>query len=217
MIKNIMFDMGGVVFRQNSEEAYRRFREAGIDPDFYMGDYGQKDFFLDVETGEIGADEFCRKMAKASGREHISWGEAQHCWLGFIRDVPMGRLHNLLTLRKSYHVCLLSNTNPFIMAFTRSEKFCAEGRPISHYFDSLFCSYEMRAYKPHPDIFLKALATDNMKAEETVFVDDSRKNIDAAEALGIHGMHVKPDEDWMEGLMLLLGRFNGEASLATQL
>lgn len=50
MIKNLLFDMGGVVFRQNSEEAYRRFREAGIDPAKYMGYYGQKDFFLDVST-----------------------------------------------------------------------------------------------------------------------------------------------------------------------
>ena len=48
MIKNILFDMGGVIFRQNSEEAFRRFREAGVNTDEYMGEYGQKGFFLDV-------------------------------------------------------------------------------------------------------------------------------------------------------------------------
>lgn len=204
MVKNILFDMGGVVFRQNSEEAYRRFREAGIDPDGYMGEYGQKGFFLDVETGKIGADEFCRRMAETAGRESVSWDEAQYCWLGFIRDVPLERLHNLSKLREKYHVCLLSNTNPFIMAFTRSDRFSAEGRPISDYFDTLFCSYEMQAYKPNPDIFLKALAADGMKAEETVFVDDSLKNVRAAEALGIRGLHVAPDEDWMKNLTALL-------------
>ena len=167
----------------------------GVNTDDYMGEYGQKGFFLDVETGKIDAGEFCRRMAEVAGRESVSWDEAQHCWLGFIRDVPVDRLHNLLKLRTEYHVCLLSNTNPFIMAFTRSDKFSDEHRPISDYFDTLFCSYEMRAYKPEPDIFLKALAADGMKAEETIFVDDSLKNIRAAEALGIRGLHVAPDED----------------------
>ena len=47
MIKNLLFDMGGVIFRQNSEEAYRRFRAMGVNTDDYMGEYGQKGFFLD--------------------------------------------------------------------------------------------------------------------------------------------------------------------------
>lgn len=196
--------MGGVVFRQNSEEAYRRFREAGLDTDLYMGDYGQKDFFLDVEIGKISAEEFCEKMAEAAGRESVSWDEAQYCWLGFIRDVPVERLHNLLKLKEKYHVCLLSNTNPFIMDFTRSEKFSTEGKPISFYFDTLFCSYEMKAYKPNLDIFQMALATDNMKADETIFIDDSLKNIKAAESLGIHSLHVEPDEDWIDRLNSIL-------------
>lgn len=165
--------------------------------------------FLDVETGKIDADEFCRRMAEAVGRESVSWEEAQYCWLGFIRDVPVDRLRNLLKLREEYHICLLSNTNPFIMAFTRSDKFSDEHKPIGDYFDTLFCSYEMQAYKPNPDIYLKALAADGMKAEETIFVDDSLKNVKAAEALGIHGLHVAPDEDWMEKLTELLRVCNG--------
>jgi len=205
----MLFDMGGVIFRQNSEEAFRRFREAGVNTDEYMGEYGQKGFFLDVETGKIDAGEFCRRMAEAAGRESVGWDEAQYCWLGFIRDVPLSRLHNLLKLKEEYHICLLSNTNPFIMAFTRSDKFSDEHKPISDYFDTLFCSYEMQAYKPEPDIFLKALAADGMKAEETIFVDDSLKNIKAAEALGIRGLHVAPDEDWMEKLTALLHICNG--------
>ncbi|MBQ8224030.1 MAG: HAD family phosphatase [Bacteroides sp.] len=206
MIKNILFDMGGVIFRQNTVEAFRRFREAGIDADYYMGEYGQKDFFLDVETGKIDAEEFCRRMASVSGCESVSWEKAQYCWLGFIRDVPVERLHHLLELKEHYHLCLLSNTNPFIMNFTRSQRFSSDGKPISFYFDSLFCSYEMGAYKPNPDIFQQALDRDGMKAEETLFVDDSLKNIQAAEAVGIKGLHVKQNADWWEDLNVLLGK-----------
>lgn len=196
--------MGGVIFRQDSEEAFRRFREAGLDPEKYMGAFGQKEFFLDVENGKIDADTFCRKMAEASGREHVSWEEAQHCWLGFLRDVPVERLHYLLELKKHYHVCLLSNTNPFMMSFTRSIKFSSDGKPISFYFDTLFCSYEMKAYKPDSEIFIKALDTDKMIADETLFLDDSMKNIVAAQCLGIQTLYVKTNEDWRDRLTLVL-------------
>ena len=196
--------MGGVIFRQDSEEAFRRFREAGLDPEKYMGAFGQKEFFLDVENGKIDADTFCRKMAEASGREHVSWEEAQHCWLGFLRDVPVERLHYLLELKKHYHVCLLSNTNPFMMSFTRSSKFSSDGKPISFYFDTLFCSYEMKAYKPDSEIFIKALDTDKMIADETLFLDDSMKNIVAAQRLGLQTLYVKTNEDWRDRLRLVL-------------
>ena len=196
--------MGGVIFRQDSEEAFRRFREAGLDPEKYMGAFGQKEFFLDVENGKIDADTFCRKMAEASGREHVSWEEAQHCWLGFLKDVPVERLHYLLELKKHYHVCLLSNTNPFMMSFTRSCKFSSDGKPISFYFDTLFCSYEMKAYKPDSEIFIKALDTDKMIADETLFLEDSMKNIVAAQRLGIQTLYVKTNEDWRDRLTLVL-------------
>ena len=196
--------MGGVIFRQDSEEAFRRFREVGLDPEKYMGAFGQKEFFLDVENGKIDADTFCRKMAEASGREHVSWEEAQHCWLGFLRDVPVERLHYLLELKKHYHVCLLSNTNPFMMSFTRSSKFSSDGKPISFYFDTLFCSYEMKAYKPDSEIFIKALDTDKMIADETLFLDDSMKNIVAAQRQGIQTLYVKTNEDWRDRLTLVL-------------
>ena len=208
MIKNILSDMGGVVFLQDTQEAFRRFRSYGLDPDFYMGAYGQKGFFLDVETGKIDADEFCRRMAEATGRDHISWDEAQYCWLGFLKSVPVNRLHFLSKLKANYHLCLLTNTNPFIMGFTRSNRFSDDGRPISDYFDSPFCSYEIKRYKPNPDFFEYALEADGMKADECIFLDDSLKNVQGAEALGIHGFHVAPDEDWTTRLAETLSRLN---------
>ncbi len=203
-IKNILFDMGGVVFIQDTAESVRRFSHLGLDTARYMGDYGQKEFFLDVETGAIDDNEFCRRMAQAAGRESVSWEVAQYCWLGYVKEVPEERLKWLLELRKDYHVCLLSNTNPFIMSYMRSEAFSRQGKPISDYFDTLFCSYEMGVCKPGAEIFQKALAQDGMSPDETVFVDDSKRNVEAARQLGIHGLHVKTNDDWMTSLQVML-------------
>lgn len=204
MIKNILFDMGGVVFRQNTQEACRRFGAMGIDTDRYMGEYGQKEFFLDLETGKIDADEFCRQMARVTGKGHISYDEAEYCWLGFIENVPDENLRHLQELRKSYRLGLLSNTNPFIMGYTRSKRFSHDGRPITDFFDDFYCSYEMRVCKPSAEIYLNTLEKGGINPNETIFVDDSMKNIEAAQAVGIHGLHVPSNGDWMKPLSEML-------------
>lgn len=200
--------MGGVVFLQDTTEAFSRFRAAGIDPDAYMGAYGQKDFFLDVETGAITASEFCRRMAEATGQESVSFESAQRCWLGFIAGISGKRLNALRQLREHYRVCLLSNTNPFIMDYTRSEAFDGRGHGIGHYFDRLFLSYEMRVCKPDERIFRMALDAEKMLPEETVFVDDSSKNTAAAEAMGIHALHIETNTDWTGPLKSMLAELN---------
>lgn len=208
MIKNILIDMGGVIFRQNTIEACRRFQALGLDTDFYMGEYGQKDFFLDLETGKIDTDEFCRRLAEVTGKDSISYDEAEYCWLGFIKDVPMEGLCNLEKLRENYHLGLLSNTNPFIMGYTRSSRFCTEGRRITDFLDTFYCSYEMGVCKPNAEIYTKAIEMGGYKLEETLFVDDSKKNIEAAESVGIKGLHVDANSDWYTPLLAKLNELN---------
>lgn len=203
MIKTILFDMGGVVFLQDTAEAFRRFTEIGVDARQYIGDYGQKGLFLELENGDISAEDFRAGISRLVGRD-LSWEQVQHCWLGFLKSVPPDRLANLLALRKNYRICLASNTNPFIMAYTRSDRFSGDGHGIGHYFDYLYCSYEMGCCKPREEFFRKILASEGLGPQEVVFVDDSRKNIDAAEAVGIKGVWVAPDSDWLPALKQVL-------------
>ena len=203
MIKTILFDMGGVIFLQSTEEAFRRFTEIGIDANEYLGDYGQKGIFLDLENGKIDDETFRRELSKLAGKD-LTWEEVQHCWLGFLKRVPKERLENLNKLRSKYRVCLASNTNPFIMAYTRSNEFSGDGHGIGEYFDYLYCSYEMGECKPDEAFFRKILVAENVLPEEVIFVDDSKKNIEAAEKLGIHCLWVAPDSDWMPKLETML-------------
>ncbi len=208
MIKNILFDMGGVIFDQDTDKALERFRAAGVDTDKYIGKYEQQGCFLDLEIGKISEDEFCEKMAEIAGRDSISLEEASGCWQGFYKDTPVYKLHALEELRNKYHLGLLSNTNPFMMASTDSPNFSSEGKPISDYFDTLFLSYEMKLYKPSKEIYLEALRRDGMKPEETLFVDDSQRNIDGAESVGIHGLYVPSNTDWRPLLAAKLEELN---------
>jgi putative hydrolase of the HAD superfamily len=66
----------------------------------------------------------------------------------------------------------------------------------------------LKDYKPSLTIYQKVLEQAGIKAEESVFLDDGPKNIEAAEQVGIHGLLVPKNEDWMPNLMALLNEEN---------
>lgn len=196
MIRNILFDMGGIIFTQDMREAARRFRRIGLDTDKYMGEFAQQGFLLDIEKGTIDCETFCRMLEQVTGRGHISFSEARHCWLGYVRDVPVARLHTLESLRGKYTLGLASNTNPFVMDYADSPGFSTDGKPVSAYFDFLFTSFTMGICKPSPEYFEEAMRIGGMLPEETLFFDDSLANVAGACSVGIRGIHIPQNEDW---------------------
>lgn len=205
MIRNLIFDLGGVVIKLDQDEAIRRFHALGIaDAREQMGVYGQTGIFLELERGDIDVETFCRKLAEQAHKDSISYDEAQWGWLGYVKEVPAVRLQNLLKLREKYKVFLLSNTNPLMMAWVDSPAFSGDGHPISYYFDRLYCSYALHDYKPSLSIFEKVIKAEGLKADECIFVDDGLKNVEASEKVGMHGLHVAKDADWMDDLSAML-------------
>lgn len=206
MIKNIIFDFGGVLTTIDTNEALRRFSALGIaDPTEYINSYCQHGPFFALENGDITADEFCKELGKICGRE-ISYEQAKHAWCGFIVDVQTELLKYLQQLRPQYTLGVLSNTNPFIQSWARTPQFTQEGKSLDDYFDRLFLSYLMKCSKPGEAIYRKMLLDGNMRAEETLFVDDSDKNIEAARELGIKTLKVMNGEDWRSALEKALAR-----------
>lgn len=215
MIKNLIFDLGGVVITLDPNEAYSRFEKLGIsDARQQMGVYGQTGIFKAVEDGTIDAHTFCCELAKQAKVKSdlfandadpcYDYKDAQWAWMGYVKEVPLDRLNNLLALKEEYNVCLLSNTNPFIMNWAESEQFSGDGHSISHYFHELFCSYRLKDYKPSVSIYEKVLQQSGFVAGESIFIDDGPKNVQIAESIGIHGLIVPEDSDWMQPLLKML-------------
>ena len=69
-IKNIVFDLGGVIIDLDRDEPVRRLIEIGVkDADGLIDPYEQKGVFQDLETGKIGVEEFCRYLRKYTGKD----------------------------------------------------------------------------------------------------------------------------------------------------
>lgn len=217
MVKNIIFDFGGVVIHLQPDEAMRRFEVLGItDARQQMSIFGQTGIFGQVEKGEITTDEFCRLLAleaqqkggKFSGVDNPSYTyeEAKWAWMGYVKAVPRQNLDALLHLQQHYRLYLLSNLNPFLQQWAESESFSGDGYGLRHYIPYLYYSFQLRDYKPAPSMFRRMLDAAGLCAEDCVFVDDSPRNIEGCEAVGMRGLLVGKDEDWIAPLDDLLNR-----------
>ena len=139
------------------------------------------------------------------GRE-LTHDECRYAWHGYVESVPQRNLQMLLRLRSlGYKVCLLSNTNPYMMQWAMSSEFDGNGHSVEYYFDHLYLSYQCKQMKPSAEIFKMMLQGQQSSAAETLFIDDGLKNIQAAQALGIHTLMPQNNEDWTEPLSKLLG------------
>lgn len=196
MIKNLLFDLGGVIMDIDRLNCVRAFEKLGFkDISEYLGDYGQKDFFLGLESGEISEEEFYHRI-----REHlpqdVTDGQIKEAFNDFLTGIPVHRLRQLSDLRTKYPVYLLSNTNPVMMNSKIADEFRKDGFSIDHYFDGTVTSYEAKCCKPGRRIFDYAAQKFNILPAETLFFDDSQSNVDAARSYGFKSVLVRPGDEF---------------------
>lgn len=204
-IKNIVFDLGGVLIDLDHDRAVGSFEGIGVaDAKQLLDPYEQKGIFLEVEKGTITADEFCQKLRAHAGKD-LTYEQIKQAWLGFIADTPQYKLDYLLNLRDHYNVYLLSNTNPFIQeGWARTNEFTPAGRSIGAYFDKMYTSYEVGVTKPDRKIFDYMIADSGLIPSETLFVDDGKSNIEVARQLGFATYQPQNKEDWRDAINLYL-------------
>ena len=205
MIKNIIFDLGGVVITLDHQYAVKSFERLGLsNASQQLDPYTQGGMFGDLEEGKIDATEFIAKLSNECGRE-LSFDECLHAWLAYRKELPQRNLEALRQLRKEgYRLILLSNTNPFMMHWANGNDFDGNGHPISDYFDAMYMSYKVGMMKPNPMFFRKVLMDERILAEETLFVDDGPRNVAAASQLGIFTYCPENGADWTREIHLHL-------------
>lgn len=187
MIKNLIFDLGGVLVSLDKERCLARFADELGFEDFgeYLNPYAQKGFFAQFENGDIDSAQFrkiVRSHCKVSGvQDHEIDAALNH----FLTLVEPYKVEMLLKLKEKYNMLLLSNVNPIAW-----EKCCelflqAKGTDIEDVFERLYLSFEMKNSKPGKEIFRKLLDDSGAVPSETLFIDDSQANIETGKSLGL--------------------------------
>lgn len=150
-----------------------------------LGKEVQYDWFADQDQGKIEFDAFAQGLIETFQMEATT-AQIREIWLALLVKLYPGRTQQVQALSQHYDLALLSNTSR--VHFHHYQPECAE---MFAAMDRLFLSFEMGVTKPNPQMYLQALADMGWKAEETLFLDDSRTNIQAAQALGIHTVWVE--------------------------
>lgn len=196
-IKNIIFDLGGVIITLDQPQAIERFRALGVaDAENRLDAYTQGGIFGDLERGAIDAETFRVELGRLAGRD-VSYEECRHAWLGYCRELPQRNLDALRRLRREgYRLILLSNTNPFMMSWVMSSDFDGHGHPLSDYMDACYCSYEMGVMKPDTEFFHRVLLAEHIAPSETLFVDDGPRNVAVASQMGLWTFCPENGADW---------------------
>jgi len=191
-IRNIIFDLGGVILNINPQLTVDAFRNLGWN-DFYEANNQSlfKEFFYNLEKGSSSPEIF-----RASVRQMIviqkDDAEIDKAWTAMILDIPADRVRYLEKLKSRYRLFLLSNTNEIHRMKFHGDFEANFGYSFYDLFERNFYSHEMGMRKPDPQIYIEALEEANIIPSETLFIDDMKENIEAARTLGLKVLHIQP-------------------------
>lgn len=196
-IKNVVFDLGGVLVPLDMERCIAAFRHLGMDavaelinPCYPAEMLGR------LEHGDITFHETCDEMRRLSNRPDITDEQIEWAYGEFLNPIPVNLLRQIEALRRrGIRTYVLSNNNPASMNFVE-EMFRADGHDMEYYFDAAFLSYQMHELKPSEAIFRQMIDASGMIPEETLYIDDGLKNIETARRLGFAVYMPSPGEDF---------------------
>lgn len=194
-INTLIFDFGGVIINLDLPQCIENIQKLGFkDVDNYLSNFGQSDFFLKFEKGEIDTAQFRSELRK-NVSNNVTDNQIDEAWCSFLCDIPMEKIELLIELKKKYRLLLLSNSNPLHIDVCAAREFAKAGKTIHDFFDQCFFSYKMGLTKPDKAIFESLAEQAGVIPEECLFLDDGAKNIDMARSLGFHTYLVKPHEN----------------------
>ena len=194
-IRNLLFDLGGVIINLDRQRCVDALTALGDEKADEMLDLSvQRGTLMDLEEGKISPSDFFKRMRQKIGKA-VSDEEIVHALNELLIGIPLDRLILLRKLRQRFNVMMLSNTNPIMFDTKIAECFAQEGLSITDYFDDVYLSYRLKSCKPDIAIFKKVIELSRIVPQETLFFDDSQKNLDAAASLGFKTFLVTPDRD----------------------
>jgi putative hydrolase of the HAD superfamily len=185
-ITNIIFDLGGIFIEIDYKRTKDAFVSLGITNfnDFYMQSTASS-IFEELETGKLTPEQFYVRFRKETGSS-VTDEQIRDAWNAMLGKFPVERLEWLEKVSKRYKIYLFSNTNLIHYdAFQKIYQQCTGQQNFDAYFIKAYYSHDLGLRKPYPESFIKLLEIEGLNAAETLFIDDTAKNIEGAKQAGL--------------------------------
>ena len=182
-MKNIVFDLGRVVFAQDpakSTEHYKQFFS-------YVSQSPMPQFWVDYDLGVSSLDRVAEELAEYRGVETAYARDMISQAVG--RQETIDPTAALISDLKAagYKLYVLSNMSREFIDFLRTKE-------VYSYFDGDVVSCEVGVVKPMPQIYDILVERYGLDVGETMFIDDRIENVRVAEQRGITPFHFNRDD-----------------------
>jgi putative hydrolase of the HAD superfamily len=185
-LKNIIFDLGGVIIDLDYNRTAAAFKQLGIvDFDDIYSKAKQTSLFDDFEKGWSSDADFRAELSQYLPPS-TSDTEIDEAWNAMLLDIPKHRVDWLKKVAKRYRIFLLSNTNHIhVRSFTTYADHKFGTGAFEKIFEKYYFSCEMGMRKPDAEIFELVIQENNLDKSATLFIDDSIQHIHGAEKVGL--------------------------------
>jgi glucose-1-phosphatase len=186
-IRAVIFDLGRVLLDFDHLIAARKIAgHTKKTPEEIFNLFFDSELTRSFEEGKIGPVDFFGKVKEMLNLS-LTYEEFVPIWNEIFFYTPANRSVHALAqgLRKKYRTAVLSNIN--ILHFT----YIKETFPVFGAFDNVITSYEMKATKPDPAIYTKALEIIGAKPGEVFYTDDRPELVASAQGMGIRAFVFK--------------------------
>ena len=188
----IIFDLGGVLLDIDFRLTEKAFADLGVHNfSEFFSQFHSNSLFKKLETGVDEAlfyDEFRAGTGMSLSNEQI-----RDAWNALLLDFRLESLAVLPLLKNKYQLYLLSNTNEIhLQEFQYRYTLLQQEQDFDALFDAAYYSHRIGHRKPDASAFEYVLQAHNLKPAETIFIDDSINNIEAAQHVGLQTIHLQP-------------------------
>ena len=190
MIKNIIFDFGDIFINLDKKRFAKELLDLGISQEAEVN----LPILNEYEMGLISTEEF---VAVFEAKFNVSKEKLVKAWNSILLDFPKNRLKFIQELAESkkYRLFLLSNTNDLHISWIQNNVGSEFYNSFKICFEQFYLTHEIHLRKPNVNIYEFVLNGNNLIAEETLFIDDTKENTVSANTLGIHTWNLIPGEE----------------------
>jgi HAD superfamily hydrolase (TIGR01509 family) len=191
-IKNIIFDLGGVIMDIDVKQTMNAFSKLGLkNIHEYFGHGFAASFFSDHEAGRISDEDFLQEI-KNLLHEEVSRGQLVDAWNALLLKFPPERITLLKELKSKYRLFLYSNTNAIHYSkFSEIYRKTFSGE-LEDLFEKAYFSHVLGHRKPEITGFELIIAENGLDPKTTLFVDDALINVEGAIKAGLKGLYLPP-------------------------
>ena len=194
-IKNIIFDLGGVILDIDENIVYQELEKMGISTSELAHSKEFMELMSKFDTGIYTAHTFRKKMKAVIGQEKMTDQKFDSIWNAMLLDIPRERIEAIEKVKKHYRIFLMSNSNVIHYdLYVRDLQLRFGYNEFDELFDKSYFSFAEHLEKPDPRFFELILDHEGLLPEETLFIDDTEPNIKVAKSLGIKTYHIRRDE-----------------------